>query len=126
MKQSDKIGYITFWINIVALFIWFSIIPVSIIFPGLFEKVLANNGVNPISITLYIIFLGAAFHWSYCIWFLLKFDRYSFSIVPLFFLNALYAPIYFYRVKIKGRPLRNKIKIEKDNRLTVNIISEEE
>ncbi len=40
---------------------------------------------------------------------LFKYDRYSKSVFPLFFFSVIYAPIYYYRVKIKKRPLRNRI-----------------
>ena len=126
MKLSDKIGFFTFWINVIAILLWLSIFPSFIVFPDILEKTTANNGFNPINITLCIIFFGAAIHWCYCIWFLLKFDRYSLSILPLFFLNILYAPIYFYRVKIRKRPLRNKIKIVKDDMKIDYFINEEE
>jgi len=57
---------------------------------------------------------------------LFKYDRYSKSIIPLFFLNALYAPIYYYRVKIKKRPLRNKINRPQEIKTEDKSISEEE
>jgi hypothetical protein len=64
-----------------------------------------NNYPYPIQILINTLLL---FHLGYCVWFLIKFDRYSKSIFLLGFFNLLYAPIYFYRVKIKKRPLRNK------------------
>lgn len=43
-----------------------------------------------------------------------------------FFINALYAPIYYYRVKIKKRPLRNKINRPQEIETEDKSISEEE
>lgn len=77
--------------------------------PNFFETWTANKGRNPLNMTFSILTLPVLFHWGYCIWFLFKYDRYSKSIFPLFFLNVIYAPIYYYRVKIKKRPLRDKI-----------------
>jgi hypothetical protein len=68
-----------------------------------------KDGFNPVNISWSILNLVVVFHWGYCIWFLFKYDRYSKSVFPLFFLSVWYAPIYYYRVKIKKRPLRNKI-----------------
>lgn len=111
MKLIEKIAYITFWINIFFILFVFIGIPVILIkIPGSFDLLISNKGLNPYNLTLSFLNLGVFFHWGYCIWFWYKKDRYSLSIIPLFFLNGLYAPIYYYRVKIKKRPLRNKIK----------------
>ncbi|MFA5514049.1 MAG: hypothetical protein WDA17_03920 [Sphaerochaetaceae bacterium] len=110
MKLIEKIAYISFWINI--FFVIFVYVGMPILFinvPDFFETWTANKGRNPLNTTFSILSLAVFFHWGYCIWFLFKYDRYSKSIFPLFFLNAIYAPIYYYRVKIKKRPLRNKI-----------------
>ena len=110
MKLIDTIAYICYWVTILFLLVIFIILPILFTnYPGFYEMFIKNRGVNPIIMTLMVLDLGVVFLWVYCIWFLFKFDRYSKSIFPLFFLNALYAPIYYYRVKIKKRPLRNKI-----------------
>ncbi len=111
MRLIEKIAYITFWINIFFILLVFIGIPVILIkTPGSFDLLTSNRGMNPYNLTLSLLNLGVFFHWGYCIWFWYKYDRYSLSIIPLFFLNGLYAPIYYYRVKIKKRPLRNKIR----------------
>ena len=110
MKIIDKITHITFLINIFALLFYLIGIPViAITNPNLFFKITENQGLNPYNIAMTLLSMTVFFHWGYCIWFLFKYDRYSKSIFPLFFLFAFYAPIYYYRVKIKKRPLRNKI-----------------
>ena len=110
MKLIDRIAYITFWINIFFILFVFIFMPIIFInVPDSFEYFAANKGLNPYNLTFIIFNLAAVFHWGYCIWFLFKYDRYSKSIIPLFFFNVLYAPIYYYRVKIKKRPLRNEI-----------------
>lgn len=73
------------------------------------EYISYKNGLNPVNFTFSFLNTVAVFHWGYCIWFLFKYDRYSKSVIPLFFLSVWYAPIYYYRVKIKKRPLRNKV-----------------
>jgi hypothetical protein len=44
----------------------------------------------------------------------------------LFFLNAFYTPFYYYQVKIKKRPLRNKIDKEKTESVLDKLVVEEE
>lgn len=111
MRLIEKIAYITFWINVFFVLFVFIIMPVILIkIPGSFDLLISNKGLNHYNLTLSFLNFGVAFHWGYCIWFWYKNDKYSLSIIPLFFLNGLYAPIYYYRVKIKKRPLRNKIK----------------
>ncbi len=110
MKLIDRIAYIGFWINI--FFLIFNFIGMPIFFmktPDFFKLITANGRMNPYYLTYSFFNIVSVFHWGYCIWFLFKYDRYSKSIIPLFFLNALYAPFYYYRVKIKKRPLRNKV-----------------
>ena len=129
MKLIEKIAYISFWINIFfVIFVYIGIPVLFINVPDLFETWTANKGRNTLNITISILSFPVLFHWGYCIWFLFKYDRYSKSIFPLFFLSVIYAPIYYYRVKIKKRPLRNKINkpINIDTETEDNSISEEE
>lgn len=123
MKLIEKIAYTTFGINVLLIFFVFIIIPVLIVIaPDFFDLLSANKGLNPYNLTFTILNFAVIFHWGYCMWFLFKYDRYSKSLIPLFFFNALYAPIYFYRVKIKKRPLRNKINIpEKQDNTEISI-----
>jgi len=110
MKLIDRVVFIAFLVNVFqAVFIIF--LPLILInVPDAFDKFVANQGRNPYNLTFMFLGFISSFHWGYCIWFLFKYDKYSKSIIPLFFFNVLYAPIYFYRVKIKKRPLRNQIK----------------
>jgi hypothetical protein len=48
-------------------------------------------------------------NWVYCMIFWYKYDKYSKSIFGLVLLHFLYAPFYYYLVKIKKRKLYNKI-----------------
>jgi hypothetical protein len=59
--------------------------------------------------------------WIYNIIFLFRHDRYSKSILLLFFFNFLYSPIYFYQVKIRRRPLINEINPEPVIGQTINL-----
>ncbi|HLN72121.1 MAG: hypothetical protein ACM3O8_08230 [Methylococcaceae bacterium] len=125
MKLIEKIAYTTFGINVLVIFFAFIIVPVLIVIaPEIFDLLSAHKGLNPYNLTFTILNFAVIFHWVYCLWFLLKYDRYSKSLIPLFFFNALYAPIYFYRVKIKKRPLRNKINIPAKHDKTENSIEE--
>lgn len=126
MKLIDKIAYTTFLINIFALLFYFIGMPfIAITNPNLFFKLAVNQGLNPYNLAMTLLSTAVFFHWGYCIWFLFKYDRYSKSIFPLFFLNAFYAPIYYYRVKIKKRPLRNKINTVKAEQVD-NSMNEDE
>lgn len=125
MKWIDRITYLTFGINIAAILFYFVGLPIILTtVPEAVDKITSNSSLNPYSLAMAVISMIVFFHWVYCIWFLFKYDRYSKSILPLFFFNALYAPIYFYRVRIKKRPLRNTINIPQkgietdDQRLT--------
>lgn len=110
IKLIDRIAFITFWINIFVVIFIFIGMPILIINkPDFIDPWITNKGINPFNMIMTVLYLAVFFHWWYCICFLFKYDRYSKSIIPLFFFNALYAPIYYYRVKIKKRPLRNKI-----------------
>ncbi len=126
MKLIDRIAYITFWINILFILIMFVLPVITLNIPGLFEKFTANNGMNIYNLPFQILSFAVIFHWGYCIWFLFKYDRYSKSIILLFFLNALYAPIYYYQVKIKKRPLKNKINYKKTESVFDKIVVNEE
>lgn len=110
MKITERIAYFSFWVNL--LLVIFLIIGLPVLFiaiPGFADLLFANRGRNPLINAIYVFYLVAVFHWGYCVWFLFKYDRYSKSIFPLLFLNFFYAPVYYYRVKIRKRPLRNKI-----------------
>lgn len=124
MRLIEKIAYITFWINVFFILFIFIMPVISINIPGSFDLLTSNNGLNPYNLTFSFLYLGVAFHWGYCIWFWYNYDKYSKSIFLLLFLTVLYAPIYYYRVKIKKRPLRNKIKNPKPIEKFDNSISD--
>ena len=127
MKPIERIVYITFWINIFVVIFTFIGLPILFIkIPGFIDAWIANNGKNILNITYGILCLAVFFHWIYCLRFLFKYDRYSKSLLPLIFLNVIYAPIYYYRVKIKKRPLWNKIIKPQENTDVDNTISEKE
>ena len=110
-----KIAYVGFVCNLLLLIIYFFGIPLSFFFDKNFiiEIFLEDKGMNTYKTLYMVLVLGTFFNWIYCIHFLYKNDKYSKSALPLIFFNGLYAPIYFYRVIIKKRPLRNKIEYEK-------------
>ncbi len=82
----------------------------------LFVQIFLDKSNNFIFSIAYIILgLPIIFLWIYNIKFLFKNDRYSKSLIPLIILGGIYSPIYYYRVKIKKIPLRNKIHKEKES-----------
>lgn len=110
MKLIDKIAYISFWITILFdVFMFFGMPILFMNMANFMDYVTFKNGINPFNITYSILNYLVFFHWGYCIWFLLKYDRYSKSLIPLLFLSVIYSPFYFYQVKIKKRPLKNEI-----------------
>ncbi len=124
MKLFDKIVFASFIVNLIFIISVLFLPAFAIFSPEIFDKIFFSDDramFNLIAMPLNFIIV---FFWGYCIWFLFKYDKYSKSLLPLFFFNAFYAPIYYYRVKIKKRPLRNKI--NKPERKTASEISIEE
>lgn len=113
MKRPNKFISFCFLINALqaAIFIglFVGLIPIVLISQKLGNRLFEMFG----SDTFMYIFNGLTFfsfiNWIFCIRFWYKNDKYSKAIFGLFFLNALYAPFYYYKVIIKKRPLRNKI-----------------
>jgi len=127
MKVIDRIAKISYWTTIIFIFFVFILMPIIFInIPDSFEKFNDNKGMNPYYLTLSIISFAVIFLWGYCLWFWYKKDKYSKSIFLLLFFNWLYAPVYYYRVKIKKRPLRNKIKIQEHEQKEDKGISDRE
>ena len=73
----------------------------------------------------YSIWYPIAILLFYNLWFFFRYDKYSSSIIFLIFFNAFYSPIYYYQVKIKKRPLRNKIDREKAESVFDKLVVEE-
>lgn len=108
MKVIERIAKLSYWTTIIFMLIVIILIPIMFVnIPDSFEKLTLNNGMNPYNLTLSILSFAPIFLWGYCLWFWYKNDNYSKSIFPLLLLNWLYAPIYYYQVKIKKRPLKN-------------------
>lgn len=78
--------------------------------PQLYIETITNPDYKLIlMIAFYALFVPVLFLWVYNIWFLLRYDRYSSSFIPLIFLGIIYSPFYYYNVHIKKRPLKNGI-----------------
>jgi len=116
MKIVEKVAYIGFWINILLIIGLISIIFLALIGIQFFELVSSNEGNNPLNILYQFLAFFAFIHWIYCLWFLFKFDKYSKSLIPLLIFNVIYAPFYYYQVRIKKRPLK-KDKIVKSKKV---------
>jgi len=122
----ERLAYFSYWINILFVPFIFIGMPILMITIPISTNMLFDRGMN-IYKFIYLFFNALTFfHWCYCIRFLFKYDRYSKSIFPLFFFSVLYAPIYYYRVKIKKRPLRNEIKTEEKIESEDNSIEDSE
>ena len=99
-RLIEKIVFATFIINSL-LVLAIILLPVWIItIPDFIDKYIFFLKANPYNFYTFIN-LAIIIHWVYCLWFLFKYDKYSKSIFLLLFLNFLYAPFYYYRVKIK-------------------------
>ena len=75
-------------------------------------KIAVEEELNFPKLIFFVLNILTFANWLNCLMFLYKYDRYSKSVIPLLILNGLYAPIYYNRVIIKKRPLRNKIRPE--------------
>lgn len=126
MKLIHKIAFASFIVNLIFLVSIILMPFFAIFFPETFDKVFFSDDRKMFNIVAAPLNLIIFFFWGYCIWFLFKYDRYSKSIFPLFFFNALYTPIYYYRVKIKKRPLRNKINRPQEKNKEDYTVSEKE
>ena len=126
MKLLDKIVFASFIVNLIFIISVLFLPAFAILSPEIFDKIFFSDDramFNLIAMPLNFIIV---FFWGYCIWFLFKYDKYSKSLLPLFFFNAFYAPIYYYRVKIKKRPLRNKINRPESKYVSENAIEEKD
>ncbi|RIJ46728.1 hypothetical protein D1614_17525 [Maribellus luteus] len=124
MKLFDKIIFASFIVNLIFIISILFLPAFAILSPEIFDKIFFSDDramFNLIAMPLNFIIV---FFWGYCIWFLFKYDKYSKSIFPLFFFNMFYAPIYYYRVKIKKRPLRNTINKPESKTPSANLIEE--
>jgi hypothetical protein len=101
--------YICFSLNILFFIVHLILYVFLLINPGITFNYFSNpDEILYHNLVVYSFFVPAFVLWFYNIWFFYKYDRYSLSIIPLIFLNFFYSPYYFYKIHIKGRPLRNK------------------
>ena len=116
MRIKEKLIQFCFLINafqslaFIGLFI--GIIPFAMINPAIPEKIFSLFQNKTFGIIYTSLTLCSFINWLYCLRFWYKYDRYSKAIFLLIFPHVLYAPFYYYQVKIKKRPLKNKIKNE--------------
>lgn len=111
--MRKKIIYTCFILNVILvigllaqLFLIF-VMPLKIIW---FYSNYASRSV--FTIIYFILVIPSMFFWFYNMYFLLRNDRYSKSIIPLLVFNVLYSPFYFHAVHIRKRPLINSFKPE--------------
>jgi len=108
MKIIDRFFFICFVLSCVLLAVGLLSMPISIVLFILHVDLFLLES-NPIFITIHsIIGIGAIINWFYCLWFWHKYDKFSKSGLFLFFPHVLYAPFYYYQVKIKKRPLKGE------------------
>lgn len=116
MRIKKRVIHICFLINafqsLSFILLFIGIIPLAIIFPD-FPKTFFGLFKNKMILGIHsTVTFCSFFNWIYCLRFWYKYDRYSTAIFPLIFPHVLYAPFYYYQVKIKKRPLKNEIKNE--------------
>lgn len=109
-KLLNNILHISFRINVIFLVAIIGQMIYMILNPQLYIETITNPDYKLIlMIAFYALFVPVLFLWVYNIWFLLRYDRYSSSFIPLIFLGIIYSPFYYYNVNIKKRPLKNII-----------------
>ena len=109
--KINKLAHIGFFINICFLLSQIAFCAAIIIKPDLTQILISDFSVNKTyKIVINIIFIPTIAFWIYNMIFFYKNDRYSGNGFLLFFFNALYAPFYYYKTHIKGRPLKNELK----------------
>ena len=126
MKFIDKIIYYFFWIHILVILSQFATIPLFISNPELFNSIFFGEYRELMEGVMIPLALISTTFWLYCFWFYMKYDSCSNKWFALLFFNAIYAPIYYYEVKIKKRPLLGRDSNKKEPESTVNEITETE
>ena len=107
----NRILFIGFILNLLLIATLLAQIIVIITNPDLFVKFYDDYYI--VINTVFTFLSGISlFFFIYNIIFLYKYDRYSKSLIPLLIFNVIYAPYYYYKVKIKGRKLDNEMKVK--------------
>ncbi|TKG90787.1 hypothetical protein EYV94_23270 [Puteibacter caeruleilacunae] len=101
---------ICFWANVLCL-VTSLLLGAVLIFTDIIDHKDFMSFTKDSDIKLYFLPLSICIliHWIFCIRFWHKHDKYSKAIYALIFLNFIYAPFYYYQVRIKQRPLKNTI-----------------
>jgi len=123
MKLFDRIIFYLFLIHILTIVVQFALLPFFILNPELMESFMFGEKRELYHKILMPFALTSTSFWVYCLWFYMKYDSRSNKWFLLLFFNWIYAPIYYYEVKIKKRPLmgqdNNKVDFkENDNEIT--------
>lgn len=113
MKLTDRFIHFCFLINLIQAIgfigLFVGIIPLTMINPKIPEGIFHLLKNETFGFIYSILTMFSFINWIYCLRFWYKYDRYSKAIFALIFPNVLYAPFYYYRVKIKKRPLKGEI-----------------
>lgn len=126
MKLIDKIIYSFFWIHIIVVLVQLASLPLFIIKPELMECLIFGDKRELYhQILIPFVMIGTSF-WIYCLWFYMKYDSRSNKLFALFFFNWIYAPIYYYEVKIKKRPLMGRNTDEANTEIKGNEMTDTE
>ena len=126
MKLFDRIIYYFFWINILWILLQITMIPLFIVKPDTMKSVFFGEYRDSMEIIMIPFALVIVTFWAYCLWFYMKYDSRSNKWFALLFFNWIYAPIYYYDVKIKKRPLMGLDSDIKEPESTDNEITETE
>lgn len=126
MKLIDKIIYYFFWIYLFVILVQLATLPFFIIKPELMEDLIFGEKRELyFQILMPFAFISTSF-WIYCLWFYMKFDSRSNKWFYLLFFNWIYAPIYYYEVKIKKRPLMGSGTDEVNSEMKDNEVTDTE
>lgn len=126
MKLIDKIIYYFFWIHILGILAQFATIPIFINRPDLMKSIFFGEYRGLMNSIMMPLALISTTFWIYCFWFYMKYDSRSNKWFALLFFNWIYAPIYYYDVKIKKRPLMGRDSDKTESESTENEITETE
>ncbi len=123
MKLFDKIIFYLFLIHVFTIIVQFASLPFFILNQELMESFIFGEKRELYHKILMPLTLTSTSFWVYCLWFYMKYDSRSNKWFLLLFFNWIYAPIYYYEVTIKKRPLmghdNNKVDLkENDNGIT--------
>lgn len=111
--KRNKFIHTCFILNIAGIVLQFLSFILIGVYPDLMNLIYFDSSFSTLyQIIVFPFFTATLILWVYNLRFLYKYDRYSRNILPLILFSFFYSPIYYYKVQIKKRPLKNEINFE--------------